>query len=382
MKRAASNRHVAVWRAGTWGTTSSGGLSAMLNGRPVEVEAPGYRLTAMPEALAGMFFLPAMAAGVRLELGVPLQSDWLEQMESARAVMAGWWGYDGMPLINAKHAPAEAGTVADGVAQCFTSGLDSLYTALFESPRTSHFMFMPEYEPGGLEPRRLIELADLTKRAASEFGVKPVIMHSNLRYHPDYDGVAWERGHGMALAFTAMLLREEFGTLVIPSSFARASLQPWGSHPDLDHHWTLPGRFTVRHADCELARVGKLRRIVSEQPWALASLRVCARGPAGRINCSSCRKCVRTMVLLVLLGAERYARSFDWGTPLEERLDRLPRTPDWGLDNWLDTARRLEDGGHPTLAHAVRRLVRRSRWGNRLAAPEKAFRAWRKRLLD
>ena len=78
------------------------------------------------------------------------------------------------------------------------------------------------------------------------------MVRSDLRSHPGFASVSWEDTHGAALAAVGHALHRTIGTLVIPPSYAASRLVPWGSRPDLDPRWSVPGRLrwcTAMHRD-------------------------------------------------------------------------------------------------------------------------------------
>ena len=78
-----------------------------------------------------------------------------------------------------------------------------------------------------------------------------------------------------------------------PAPTARSQV-PWGSHPDLDPHWSSEDlRARVPPGRPGPHREGRHRR-TSPQP-ALDALLVCWEGAAAPRNCGRCPKCLRTM---------------------------------------------------------------------------------------
>ena len=244
-----------------------------------------------------------------------------------------------------------------------------------------YFYYVPDFDLAKGNNLKQQENIDHIKKCAIILGKKAIIVRSNLRVHPEYKGMQWEQLHGAALASTASLLSRVAEYLVIPSSFALSNLKPWGSHPDLDPLWEIPYKFQVRHADAANARYKKLEKIKKLDPEYLSLLRVCAQSTTNEINCSKCRKCVRTMIMLKMMNVAEFSLSFNWDTPLESRLKQLSKLPAWGLDNWLKTADEVEQSGDLQIAQAIRSLVQRSKIENFIAIPERWFRKKKKELL-
>lgn len=87
--------------------------------------------------------------------------------------------------------------------------------------------------------------------------------------------------------------------------------KPWGSHPKIDNHiyWS---NLQVVHDCFNLTRQDKLKLIISEIEAGKTTpfLRVCYSSTGGK-NCCKCEKCCRTMVGLLVLGADYHDYGFD-----------------------------------------------------------------------
>lgn len=91
------------------------------------------------------------------------------------------------------------------------------------------------------------------------------------------------------------------GTVVIAAWHTWRELWADGSHPLTDPLWSIEATAIVRHGR-DAKRWQKLA-VLAEVPGALDILRVCWQDH--RYNCGQCEKCLRTMVLLRILGLER-----------------------------------------------------------------------------
>ena len=102
----------------------------------------------------------------------------------------------------------------------------------------------------------------------------------------------------MSLPSKASRLMIGFSTTYIASGHTWAELWPDGSHPATDPLWSSATRRMVHHGRGAM-RWQKLDRIARE-PGVLDILRVCWQDKG--FNCGRCEKCLRTMVLLRILG--------------------------------------------------------------------------------
>jgi hypothetical protein len=118
----------------------------------------------------------------------------------------------------------------------------------------------------------------------------------------------WSLQHGISLLglCAPICARERISKLFIASTFTRDFGILWGSHPLIDNNVRM-GSTTVAHDAYEFTRQEKIRAILRKEITRQASvppLIVCDAIPRSALNCSSCDKCSRTIVGLVLEGID------------------------------------------------------------------------------
>lgn len=321
-------------------------------------ESPDLDLAPTSEAFGSAFLLPAAAGGRGLALESPVSGIWLNGAAQILGFAAAWWGY----RARAPNATARTDLTIrtpnrrEQTALCFSGGVDSFYSLL--------------RRPGGVDLIVAghgldIPLADLPRMArfeasvrevAATLGIRSAIVRTNVREHPDFSGVSWERTHGGALAAIGHLLGASARRLVISSSAARADAHPWGSHWQLDPLWGT-GRLSVEHFGDSIRRGEKLAAIGSE-PLVHRHLRVCWANRDDRLNCSRCEKCIRTEVVLAMYGMLDRFEVFDSPTTLASRIASVPRIP--VRASMIPYRRALGSGLDRDVARAVRALLLRS----------------------
>ncbi|MCU1369256.1 MAG: hypothetical protein JWO77_450 [Ilumatobacteraceae bacterium] len=345
MDHASPTTGAAVWRVDRPVRSAKGDeIRAVVDGEEVWVRAPGHRLTDVPEAWATALAIPAARTGSAIDLPRSLDPVWEAGAQANIAQMASWWG--GASSADLRTPPpsrwsravgylSRGPNPARGRALCFTGGVDSFFSLLAGDHRPTHLLFVHGYD---------IPLDDTDRRAAASRSIQAVAtarglvaleVETNLRHHHCFAQASWEHTHGAALVGIALLLRAEVGTLVIPPSYATSRLIPWGSHPELDERWSVPGVLAVEHGDALPFRRERLRA-VADDPLVHEHLRVCWAHLQPGTNCGRCEKCVRTLVDLEYLGRRRDVTTFPSEPDLPELIDGLSHLPASIVPMWRD----------------------------------------------
>jgi hypothetical protein len=340
-------------------------IRAVIDGEEVWVRAPGHQLSDSPEAWATMLAIPAARTRSTVDLPAAVDPTWLAGAQANVAQMAAWWGGDAAVDL---HQPARSlrasvrGALArrpprsTGRALCFTGGVDSFFSLLAGDHDPTHLLFVHGYDLPLEDHERRADASRSIQAVAAALGLVPVEVETNLRHHHCFAQASWEHTHGAALVAIALLLRAEIGALVIPPSYATSRLIPWGSHPELDERWSVPGQLAVEHGDAGPFRRERLRA-VADDPLVHAHLRVCWAHLQPGTNCGRCEKCVRTMVDLEYLGRRDEVVTFPAEPDLPELVDGLPTLPASIVPMWRD----LRDLPlRPEVTAALNRVLDRS----------------------
>ena len=331
---------------------------APVGGREVWFESADVDLVPTPEAFTSAFLIPAAAHGRALAIEPPVSGIWMTGATEALAVASRWWGYEAGTPEGATRADLtiRRPNRRDRTALCFSGGVDSFYSLLRRPGGADlivagHGLDIPLADTG-----RMVRFEASVRDVARSLGIASAIVRTNLREHPDFSGVSWERTHGGALAGIGHLLGEAASRLVISSSAARADAHPWGSHWELDPHWST-GRLTIEHFGDSIRRGEKLASLGNE-PLVRKHLRVCWANGGERLNCSRCEKCIRTEVVLAMYGMLDRFEVFDTPGTLAERVAGVPAIPARYL--MIPYRRALKSGLDRDVARAVRALLLRS----------------------
>ena len=325
-------------------------------GAPVTFRSRGAPLRASPEAFAGLFLLPALATQARLRVQAPLDPTWVLGTRTLTGIYADWWGYPVTYPIDARVTASDESPPAPAHALWFTGGVDAFHALLTASSRYDHLVFVRGFDAKRGDEIRLrafeASLADIGKATSK----RVLLLETDLREHPLFAAVSWERTHGAALAAVGHVLGRLVGAMTIPPTWSHARLGPWGSHPETDELWSTH-RMRIFHGEGGTSYVDRVRRIAG-YPLTWQHLRVCGEDLSEGVNCSRCEKCLRTMVSLDGVGALDRYEVFDRTHSLADRIDELPRIRPSAFPFWEEL---LDLDLQPDVRGAVERLARRSR---------------------
>lgn len=222
-------------------------------------------------------------------------------------VLHEWYGWHPAALYAPVARPARRlrpwGRRPDGVGLFFTRGVDS-WGALLDlrsgpsTDRPTHLITVDNELH--LDPSIRQAQIRQTRAVADELGLPLVVVRTDVRAATDPHTDWGTDTHGAVLAGIGLLLRSSLRRAVIAPTHWDPMLRPWGSHPDLDPAWSVPGLEVVHHDGSE-PRWRRVERIIAD-PLAAATLQVCWQG--SERNCGRCEKCLRLMTSLVLLGRQ------------------------------------------------------------------------------
>lgn len=316
-----------------------------VDGAPVTLRCDDVTLDPIPEALAGAFAFPASAAHRRLSVPGPIDPGWLAGAQRNVAIAHDWFAGAGTLELDVRRAPLsrrfarladrQRSDAADGVALCFTGGVDSFHMLLTSSVRPTHLLFVAGFDIDLSDDERLGQMHTTLTEVGVATGTTPIVVTTDLRPHPLFASLSWEFTHGAALATIGHLLHDTIGTLLIAPSYPTNRLRPWGSRPDLDPNWGIPGGLRIIHGDTSISRSDRLAEI-ADDPTVQGHLRVCWQNVPGALNCGRCEKCVRTMTCLAGLGRLEAFTTFPDRDDLVGRLDALAPLAPQTLAFWED----------------------------------------------
>lgn len=328
------------------------GVSAQVNGFEVWFETSDADLLSSGEALGTAFLIPAMHMGHTLEINAPTDGEWTRNVTGIVDTVAGWWEVPACPPAPSQSAQRQSG---GGVGLLFTGGVDSFFTLLESGISADSLVHVQGFDIPLSDSERVASAERGARAVAAALGIECIVVRTNLRSHPMFQRVSWERTHGGALISVGHLLRGVLGEVLLSSSAHRSATRTWGTDWRIDRFWSSAG-LTVSHVGEGWWRHQKLERI-AHHPLVRDHLRVCWEHRTEAPNCSECDKCLRTMITLQKVGALEDSPCFDNG-PIAERIERLPVAH--GAANRREYMLMIEDGLDQNIVRVVSDLLARS----------------------
>jgi hypothetical protein len=142
---------------------------------------------------------------------------------------------------------------------------------------------------------------------AAGFTLIPVYTNVYLEFRDEDAASNWrfwkKEFGGAALAAVAHCFSKRVHVVSIAATKQMDNLEPWGSHPLLDMHFSSADMRIV-HDIFTLTRQERLKLVVGLDA-ALQHIRVCnnyRKYTKDMLNCGECEKCIRTMLGLLALG--------------------------------------------------------------------------------
>jgi len=270
---------------------------------------PFLKVDASPFAAA--LLIPSMKQGEDLIIEGTISKELYEGMRQIMQIFLSWdIGLKPIKIIASKLV---ADTASPKVtASFFSGGVDSFYTYLkrkkdAKDPVT-HLLLVNGYD---IDPRnkKLWNATLASVQAVAKVEHAHLIeVESNIRSLID-PILSWDFAHGGCLAAVGLCLRKGLKQVYIPSSCIESRQIPWGTHLDVDAHWSTE-KLGFAHDGTEATRVNKIGWQVAKSPTALKYLRVCYMNEKGAFNCGVCEKCLRTMINLYVAGVLDAAETF------------------------------------------------------------------------
>ncbi len=296
----------------------------------LEVLVRDHELALLPptmgDALLSIALMAAMTRGQTLEVADPVSPQLLEGVEQIQRIMHMWYPYLSMVEVEAtpftgELAPSSAG--GGKRAQFFSGGVDSLYSTLegLEAGSLHSLVFVGGTDLFKCSSELRRETNERLGEIAARLDLPLVIVETNIREWATVCGRHCDDFTSARLAVIAHLLGELFEEWIIaPTILGR--IDPFFSHPMVDPLWSTK-RIQVLHPVPHRTRAEKIWDL-AQQDGYLENLRICMWGE--EFNCGDCRKCIRTLLTLKVLGVADRAPVFTKSPEIPEIIKRLNAT--------------------------------------------------------
>jgi hypothetical protein len=287
-----------------------------------------------PEPFVAAALLPCMKNGWDLQVDCALERNFSNRLGWLQDIW-GVWSSETFQRIKVRAKQVDSPvTTGTRTGAFFSLGVDSFYTLLKNltsedsaQPPIDDLLYikgceapLSAYRDGQDLPVRAV-----VEKVAQETGKRALFGETNIR---DIFDLNWPDFYcGAGLASIALSLGQGFGQVIIPSSHSYRDLFPCGTHPLTDVLWSTSYTAIV-HDGAEVDRAGKIERLVGRHPLALEHLRVCTKVNGGIEQCGRCSKCLRTMLVLTIMGNLEEAKTFpdclpvDWARRLGDKTER------------------------------------------------------------
>ena len=334
-------------------------LETLSDGRRLVGEVAGHELwfrtygdtplTCRGEPFFGIALLLAMSRHepIRVDPAAPVSAGFLRALARVQRAYRQW--NPGFACVEVEAAVAEV-PAQPGVLCSFSGGVDSLHSYLHNEDEITHLLTIGGYDFVSGPKTAFDETHAKMQRFAEEFGVTLVAVDTNTRELSDALRMKWTYTQGPILCSLAIGLG--FDKYIVPATHSYRDLKPWGTHPLTDPLWST-ARTLIVHDGVDAYRTEKIAEIAA-RPELLPHLQVCWHSQVE--NCGRCSKCVRTALVLKLLGHE--AATIPCPDPLAH-VDSFAAHNESGASYVWDTLQLARRCGATDIERALKAKLRR-----------------------
>ena len=271
-------------------------LSALIDDEKVWFRFPAdVPVRARPEAFIPFCLFDAMLRKVPIVIhpDFPVSAELLTGFEEIQDIYT-CWNSD----LNRTQLVATAGIQDEKNADvycCFSGGIDSSYSYAKHRDKITHLLVLEGFDQLKDKSGWKKCVADRKAFADQEHKKLVDVTHNAIEFLGKRK-LHWVPVLGSILACLGVTLNAE--TFIVPSSNTYADLFPCGSHPLLEVNWSTENTKII-HDGCEASRTRKTEFVAQFQDL-LDQLQVCCYSQCD--NCGNCSKCVRTSIILDVLG--------------------------------------------------------------------------------
>lgn len=263
------------------------------------------------EGLISVFIPHCILTGRSIETEIGVDTKFLENVQNLLATFNRWHKRKDFKLeIKAPAIELESQVKESKSFASFTMGVDSFYTLYTNIDTIDSIIFVVGFDVRKHLTTLLEETLGKLEESSILYGKKLILCETDLKKEVNHgEGFDWGHYlHGVGIFNIAYCLSNTFNHFMIPSTFKSDDDFRWGSHFWLDKHYSS-SFFKIRH-DGDLSRTDKVKFITKHDIRCLDFLRVCHTNKDQQYNCTACKKCLRTLCTLEVLGHRNRASTF------------------------------------------------------------------------
>ena len=271
-------------------------LSAIVDGDKIWYRFP---LDIDLEVRVEAFIAPAMFEGmvsgnpVVVKDNIPVSPMLLDELGKIQSIFKCW--NPDLNIIKLVANRKEANNQLKGSVCCFSGGVDSMYSYASHADKITHLLLVQGFDNWKSESDWK-ESVKARSEFAESCGKKLIAIDTNVRDFVEKRKIYWGLEIGSILAGIGVTIAPE--KFFIPSSWTYQDLHAYGSHPLVDPLWSTELTHVI-HDGADTTRSEKIE-FISNSQYFLDQLQVCWKSTAR--NCGDCPKCVRTSLVLNLIG--------------------------------------------------------------------------------
>ena len=254
-----------------------------------------FQLHLSADWLVGAALLEAMATNRNIEVDrqVGISAQLLVQLKEVQTIFSCW--NPGLHIVDIIGKQISKVWDYSDVGSFFSAGVDSSHTLIRHQDDISHLIMFRVFDMGDDQDSWDKRVFEQTAFATS-LGKRLVPVETNARDWFEEKKIAWSFAQGPLLAAAGSSLGLKH--LYVPSSHSYEHLFPWGTHALTDPMWSTESTKVI-HDGAGFRRTQKIRKIL-KYPEIADNLQVCWNNI--HLNCGKCSKCVRSIVIIHLLG--------------------------------------------------------------------------------
>ena len=199
-------------------------VQADINGAPLWFESSDLKLSAAPETFAAAALFPALVAQKDIKIDAPLSLVWMKNLSLLLKIFS-----KQLPSriikIQSEGFPADFSTPSNKSALLLTGDISSFPSQIQRHTSIDHFVFVHGYDIPLRDKTNRDTYKKSIRKTAAKINSKAIIIETNLRDHPLFEGVSWSEAKGCTIAAIAYLIEKDASRFFVTAPLNTASNQ-------------------------------------------------------------------------------------------------------------------------------------------------------------